>query len=49
MLGFRATVGLEEGLPPTVAWHRDARDAAGGEPERGARIAAGPSAEGGTR
>jgi UDP-glucose 4-epimerase len=25
MLGFRATVGLKDGLPPTVAWHRARR------------------------
>ena len=26
MLGFRATVGLQEGLARTAAWHRDRRD-----------------------
>lgn len=50
LLGFRATIGLEQGLPPTVAWHRRRRDPAGGGPERRAlEYAAGPSPEGGTR
>ena len=26
MLGFRATVGLQEGLARTAAWHRARRD-----------------------
>jgi len=34
LLGFRATIGLEQGLPPTVAWHRRRRDEAGGSPGR---------------
>jgi hypothetical protein len=50
LLSFRAAIGLEQGLPPTVAWHRRRRDAAGAGPERRAlEYAAGPSTEGGTR
>ena len=53
LLGFRATIGLEQGLPPTVAWHRRRRADADGpaRPTRPARpalqYAGRPSREGG--
>jgi nucleoside-diphosphate-sugar epimerase len=48
LLGFRATMGLEQGLPPTVAWHRRRREGAGaGSGQRALQYAARSSPEGG--